>query len=146
MQNIINIMLLIHCYAVPYLRRLVAGFSPWWPGFHPRSCWIYDGRSGTENGFVQLHWFPLPILIPPTAPHSSCIIWGWYNRPNSGRCTKWTQSHPTQRIIKIALLCVHPLLRCLVCCSGLAVGMWVGTGWYFFQRDLNVNITAIINM
>jgi hypothetical protein len=28
--------------------------------------------------------FPLPILMPPTAPHSS-IIWGWYNRPISGR-------------------------------------------------------------
>jgi hypothetical protein len=28
---------------------------------------------------------------------SSSIIWGWYNRPNSGRPTKWTQSHPTPR-------------------------------------------------
>jgi hypothetical protein len=25
---------------------------------------------------------------------SSCIIQGWYNWPNSGRRTKWTQSHP----------------------------------------------------
>jgi hypothetical protein len=25
------------------------------------------------------------------------IIRGWYNRRNSGRCTKWTQSRPTPR-------------------------------------------------
>jgi hypothetical protein len=31
-------------------------------------------------------------IIPPTAPHSpSSIIRGWYNRPKSGRSTKWTQ-------------------------------------------------------
>jgi hypothetical protein len=37
----------------------------------------------------------LPISIPPIAPQSSSsIICGWYNRPNSGRIAKWTQSHP----------------------------------------------------
>jgi hypothetical protein len=44
--------------------------------------------------------FPLPILIPTTAPHSSSITRGWYSRPNCGRCTKWTQSHPTPRDFK----------------------------------------------
>jgi hypothetical protein len=38
---------------------------------------------------------PLTILIPPTVLHSSSIIRRWYNRPTSGRRTKWTQSHPT---------------------------------------------------
>jgi hypothetical protein len=38
--------------------------------------------------------FPLPSLIPPAAPHSSSIMRGWYNRPNSGRRAEWTQSHP----------------------------------------------------
>jgi hypothetical protein len=52
------------------------------------------GQSGTEVGFVLVLQFPLPILIPPTAPHLSSIIRGWYNRPVSGRRTKWTQSHP----------------------------------------------------
>jgi hypothetical protein len=79
--------------------------------------------------FVGVLRFPLPILIPPTAPHSSSIIRDWYNRPVSGRCkhnrsaivavqmagrgpplihyitllyisgrcTKYTQSHPTPR-------------------------------------------------
>jgi hypothetical protein len=39
-------------------------------------------------GFLRVHRFPLPILIPTTAPHSSSIFRGWYNRPNGGRRTK----------------------------------------------------------
>jgi hypothetical protein len=44
-----------------------------------RSCGIC-GQSGTGAGFLGVLKFPLPI-IPPTAPHSSSIIWGWYKRP-----------------------------------------------------------------
>jgi hypothetical protein len=62
-----------------------------------RSCGICGGQSGTGAGFLRVFRFPLPILIPPTAPHSSSIIRGWYNRPVSGRRTKWTQSHPTSK-------------------------------------------------
>jgi hypothetical protein len=63
------------------------------------SCGIYGGQSGTGAGFLPVLRFSLPILIPPTAPHSlsSSIIRGLYNRPISGRRTKWTQSHPTRR-------------------------------------------------
>jgi hypothetical protein len=32
------------------------------------------------------------------------IIWGWYNRPNSGRRTKWTQSQPVRKIKKKSYL------------------------------------------
>jgi hypothetical protein len=32
-------------------------------------------RSATREGFLRL-----PILIPPTAPHTSSILQGWYNR------------------------------------------------------------------
>jgi hypothetical protein len=45
----------------------------------------------------------LPILIPPTAPHSS-IIRGGYNRPVSGRSTKWTQLHSIPRNLKIIIM------------------------------------------
>jgi hypothetical protein len=62
-----------------------------------RSYGIYGGQSGTGAGFLRLRRFPLPIVIPPTGPHSSSIIRGWYNRPISGRGTKLTQSHPNPR-------------------------------------------------
>jgi hypothetical protein len=61
-----------------------------------KSIGICGAQSGTGAGFLRILRFPLQILIPPTTPHSSSSITrGWYNRPNSGRRTKWTQSHPT---------------------------------------------------
>jgi hypothetical protein len=68
-----------------------------WVRAQDRSSGICGGQSGTGAGLLRVLRFPLPILISPTAPHSSSIIRGWYNRPVSGRCTKWTQSHPTLR-------------------------------------------------
>jgi hypothetical protein len=61
------------------------------------SCGICGGQNGIGGGFLRVLRFPLPILIPPTAPYSSSIVRGWYNRPVSGRCTKWTQRHTTPR-------------------------------------------------
>jgi hypothetical protein len=34
-----------------------------------RSCGICGGHSGTEEGFLLVILFPLPILIPSTVPH-----------------------------------------------------------------------------
>jgi hypothetical protein len=61
-----------------------------------RSCGICGRQSGTGVGFLQVLRVPLPIRIPLIAPQSSSssIIWGWYNRPDSVRSTKWTQYHP----------------------------------------------------
>jgi hypothetical protein len=53
-----------------------------------RSCGISGGQSGTGADLLRVLRFPLPIRIPPTAPHSSAfIIWGWYNRSIRGRST-----------------------------------------------------------
>jgi hypothetical protein len=50
-------------------------------------------------GFLQEFQFPLPILILTAPPSSSCIIQGWYNRPNCGQRTKWTQvSHYPKKL------------------------------------------------
>jgi hypothetical protein len=66
-----------------------------------RSCGICGGLSGTGADFLWVFRFPLPILIPPTAPHSSSsIIRGWYIRPNSGHSTKWTEYRPTPKKFK----------------------------------------------
>jgi hypothetical protein len=37
-------------------------------------------KAALGQVFSEYFGFPLP-LIPPTAPHSSSIIPGWYNRP-----------------------------------------------------------------
>jgi hypothetical protein len=39
-----------------------------------RSCGICDGQSGTGTDFLRVLRFPLPVLIPPTAPHSVTLI------------------------------------------------------------------------
>jgi hypothetical protein len=64
-------------------------------------CGICGGQSGTEAGFLQILRFPPPILLPPTAPRSSSsTIRSWYNRPDGGRSTKWTQSHHRPQKLK----------------------------------------------
>jgi hypothetical protein len=49
-----------------------SGFPPRRPGFEPGTlCEICGTQSGTTAGFPRVLQFPLPILIPPTAAHSS---------------------------------------------------------------------------
>jgi hypothetical protein len=78
-----------------------------------RSCGICGGQSGTVAGFLRVFRFPLPIFIPPITPQSpSSIIWAWYKRANSGRSTKWTQSHPMRKIkikTRVRLLTPSPM-------------------------------------
>jgi hypothetical protein len=51
----------------------------------------FGGRSGNRAGFLRVFRSPLLIFIPPTAPRSSSSTTrGWYNRPISGRRTKWS--------------------------------------------------------
>jgi hypothetical protein len=39
-----------------------------------KSCWIYGGQSCTEAGYLRILRFPLPVLLPPAAPHSLIIL------------------------------------------------------------------------
>jgi hypothetical protein len=62
-----------------------------------RSCGICGTKCGTGAYFLRVLRFYFQIFISLTAPHSSSIIRGCYNRSISGRRTKWSQSHPTPR-------------------------------------------------
>jgi hypothetical protein len=53
--------------------RLVAGFPKRRPGFEPRSGHVGFVDRWTGAGFLPVLPFPLPNLIPPTAPHSSGV-------------------------------------------------------------------------
>jgi hypothetical protein len=58
-------------------RAIAQAVSRWLPTTAVRvrtqvkSRGICVGQSGTGEGFLRVLRFPLPILIPPTAPHSS---------------------------------------------------------------------------
>jgi hypothetical protein len=96
------------------------------------SCGIFGGQSGIGAGFLRVHRFPLPIRIPPITPQSSSIIWGWYNRPNSGHSAKWTQSHPMRN------------------CDVLRAGGWflgeTGIHLYFPRTDGNQVLQTLCAM
>jgi hypothetical protein len=81
------------CNALHYwLLTAVAQVQAW-----VRSCGICGGQSDNGAGFLRVLRFPMPIN-PLIIPHSSSsIIQSQYNRPNSGWCAKWTQSHRTPR-------------------------------------------------
>jgi hypothetical protein len=82
-------------------RRLPTAVARVWS--QVRLCGICGRQSSAGAGFLRVLRFPLPILIPPTASHSSSyIIRCWYNRPVSGRRTKWTQSCPTRTFLGYA--------------------------------------------
>jgi hypothetical protein len=84
--------------AVSLLRQLVAGFPPRRPWFEPWSGHMGFVVDKVALGQVFSEYFDFPYQFSfHRLLHLSSIIWGWYNRPVSGRRIKWTQSHPTQR-------------------------------------------------
>jgi hypothetical protein len=57
-------------------RAIAQAVSPWLPlaaarvRSQVRLCGMCGAKSGAGAGFLRVLRFPLPILIPPTAPHS----------------------------------------------------------------------------
>jgi hypothetical protein len=82
-MNVRNLYLILAVGRV--IAQAVSGHLAWVRS-QVRSYGICNAQIGTGVGFLQVLHFPLPILIPPTAPNSSVIIIirGWYNRPNRG--------------------------------------------------------------
>jgi hypothetical protein len=62
-------------------RAIAQAVSRWLPNAAARArSWVWSSEI-CGAGFLRVLRFPLPIFIPPIAPHSpSPIIWGWYNR------------------------------------------------------------------
>jgi hypothetical protein len=110
------------------------------PVFEPRSCGICGGQSDIGAGLLRVLRFPLPVLISPTAPHSSSYtIRGWYNRPISGRRSKWAQSHPPTPPPKLKKLGVG-----LPCLEGISrVSLYdVNTNKFHSIQSLNRRVVS----
>jgi hypothetical protein len=68
-----------------------------------RSCGICGGQSSAGLDFLRVLRFPLPILIQPTAPRSSSIIRGWYNRPISAQVPSGLSLTPTEETVDFTI-------------------------------------------
>jgi hypothetical protein len=66
------------------------------------NSWVICVRqSGPGAGYLRVLKFPLPILIPQSAPQSCTMVWGWWNRPVSQSVSQW---HSTKWILSINTL------------------------------------------
>jgi hypothetical protein len=75
------------------------------------------GQVMCDLWWTKFHWckFRPSTSASPANSHStdcSTLIWDCYNKPNSGRSTKWTQCHPMRKIIitiraVLRNFCVH---------------------------------------
>jgi hypothetical protein len=85
---------------VPWMRWLVAGFSPRRPGFALRA--VHVGCEWAKWYWNRLFFRVLRfsfVSISPLLHIHSCIIWRMENGPVSGRSSTETQSHPIVTII-----------------------------------------------
>jgi hypothetical protein len=72
-------------YRFIYYVRNGLGLSP------NKVMWDFYRQNGTGICFIRVLRFPLPIILPNALNPFSCMIWGWYTKPNSGRRARWTQ-------------------------------------------------------
>jgi hypothetical protein len=68
---------------------------------------IYGGRSGTEASSLSVLRFPLPILIPPTAPHLVSIHIASLNKQHTrtrSSCRQWMYKKMSERMVLLVVL------------------------------------------
>jgi hypothetical protein len=99
------------------------------------SCGICGGQISTGAGFSMYFGFPCQSFHRlhhiPSSSLSSSISLGWYSRPNSGRSTKWSQSHSTprnykkrrKRVMKLFSGIPHSNIVMLVWMSGMSANL-----------------------
>jgi hypothetical protein len=82
-------------------RAIAQAVSHWLPTAAARGS--IPGQVMWDLWWTKWHWgrffsgyfgFPCQFSVHRLLHTLSSIIRGWYNRPNIGRRTKWTQSHP----------------------------------------------------
>jgi hypothetical protein len=132
-------------------RAIPQAISLWLPTAAARfrarvwSCGIFGGQSDAGADFFRVLRFSLPNFIPPIAPQSPSIIWGWYNRPvvaavPSGlsltplriliiikiiRLSVFQQQHQNGKLLSMNGIWMHPLLSLPFMLQVLAVeGYW----------------------
>jgi hypothetical protein len=94
-------------WAVPWLRRLVAGFLPRRPGFAPRAAYVGFMMDKVALGqvFIGVLQFSPVGIIPPLLQIHSCSIWELDNGPVRGRISIETVS-PLNNNNKIIIIII----------------------------------------
>jgi hypothetical protein len=98
-----------------------------------RPCGVCGWQSNIGASFLRVLRFPLPILIPLTAPHSSSIIRDWYNRPISGRRTKWTHKGMVRSDMSKPALIFFSTARVHTTTSTIKI-LAANTHWKYFLK------------
>jgi hypothetical protein len=112
--------------AVPYLKRLVAGFSPRWPGFDPRSGYVGFVVDKVAFGQVFSKYFGFPCQSFQQLLHN-------HHHRSSGAGTIG-QQWPTYQA---DLVSPHPRKwRWVVSFTPLPLYSWGRSPWYPLDRRL----------
>jgi hypothetical protein len=93
--------------------RSSGGYSPAYyrggPGSSPiQDMWDLWRTKLHWGSFLRVLRFPLPILIPPTAPHSSSSTTrGWYSRPAVAAVPSGLLHYGTEHIVGLCYCAAH---------------------------------------
>jgi hypothetical protein len=89
-----------------------------------RTCGTCGGQSVTGAGLLRVLGFPYQFSFHRLLHIHHLSSGGWYNGPISGRRTKWTQSHPTPRNLKLVHLIIQIMYRIFYTLSNEIPSVW----------------------